>query len=442
MASTEYTNVDCQSVSDLQALLWGVGLKDEVFSRWTQGLVFSDDEATALIQYEGGPCAVIAPVQAYLLKRILFSPTAKPSITDVTGEEASEFLFEALLEMVSQVAQENYTLVCMDDCDLEAHTSAADSQETGQRSPKRRKLDQETFHAKLKCIKCTEENHLRISLKKLFHQYQGDYGVLLYLYSILLTKGIQQVKNEVEDPSEALIDGTYGHGSQSLINLLLTGKAISNVWDNDKDVSGLRLQGIKKQSPVGFLTLLEHLRYCEVGWFLKNPKYPIWILGSETHLTVLFTKEQSLVTQESPELNAKHIFSRYDPEGNGFISTSMLDEVLSALDLVSEKEYVDIMKTKLDAENLGIITQHSFMQEFFPGQVIQDVPRNFTLFHYNGLARSCSHGKVVYQEASVRLEDELEVQIVTDTSPVKCCLQTKWPTIELTWKSGYTPSLN
>ena len=27
--------------------------------------------------------------------------------------------------------------------------------------------------------------------------------------------------------------------SQSLINLLLTGKAVSNVWDNDKDVEGL-----------------------------------------------------------------------------------------------------------------------------------------------------------------------------------------------------------
>ena len=27
--------------------------------------------------------------------------------------------------------------------------------------------------------------------------------------------------------------------SQSLINLLLSGKAVTNVWDNDKDISGL-----------------------------------------------------------------------------------------------------------------------------------------------------------------------------------------------------------
>lgn len=37
------------------------------------GFVFSEDEPTALVQEEGGPCAVIAPVQAFLLKNILFS---------------------------------------------------------------------------------------------------------------------------------------------------------------------------------------------------------------------------------------------------------------------------------------------------------------------------------------------------------------------------------
>lgn len=36
-----------------------------------------------------------------------------------------------------------------------------------------------------------------------------------------------------------MIDPIHGHGSQSLINLLITGKAVSNVWDNDKDISGL-----------------------------------------------------------------------------------------------------------------------------------------------------------------------------------------------------------
>jgi len=47
----------------------------------------------------------------------------------------------------------------------------------------------------------------------------------------------------------------------------------------------LELPGIEKQSEVGFMTLLEHLRYCSVGTYLKNPCNPIWVLGSDTHLT-------------------------------------------------------------------------------------------------------------------------------------------------------------
>ena len=34
------------------------------------GFVFSPDEPSALVQYEGGPCSVIAPVQAHIFKNI------------------------------------------------------------------------------------------------------------------------------------------------------------------------------------------------------------------------------------------------------------------------------------------------------------------------------------------------------------------------------------
>ena len=58
-------------------------------------------------------------------------------------------------------------------------------------------------------------------------------------YTFSLFQGVEQIKNEVLDPGERLIDPLYGHGNQSLINLLMTGRAVSNVWDNDKDLSGL-----------------------------------------------------------------------------------------------------------------------------------------------------------------------------------------------------------
>jgi hypothetical protein len=35
------------------------------------GFCFSEDEPTALVQFEGGPCAVLAPMQAYIIKNIV-----------------------------------------------------------------------------------------------------------------------------------------------------------------------------------------------------------------------------------------------------------------------------------------------------------------------------------------------------------------------------------
>lgn len=56
---------------------------------------------------------------------------------------------------------------------------------------------------------------------------------------------------------------------------------------------------------------------------------------------------------------------------------------------------VEIMKKKLDSDSLGIILLSAFMDEFFPEETVS-VPDTFTLFHYNGLPRSCPNNKVPY----------------------------------------------
>ncbi|RMC04944.1 hypothetical protein DUI87_18121 [Hirundo rustica rustica] len=340
---------------ELVHLVWGKkagprGLADTIFCRWAQGFVFSDSESTALEQFEGGPCAVIAPVQ-----------------------------------------------------------------------------------------------------------------------------GIENIKNEIEDATEPLIDPVYGHGSQSLINLLLTGHAVSNVWDGDRECSGMKLLGIHKQATVGFLTLMESLRYCKVGSYLKSPKFPIWILGSETHLTVFFAKttflllwviameyymaqlgilpvpdsfqavnelmDMALVAPEAPSEQARRVFQTYDPEDNGFIPDTLLEDVMKALDLVSDPEYVNLMKTKLDPEGLGIILLGPFLQEFFPEQDSR-VSESFTVYHYNGLKQSNYNEKVMYVEGTAVVMGFEEPMLQTDDTPVKRCLQTKWPYIELLWTTDRSPSLN
>lgn len=48
---------------------------------------------------------------------------------------------------------------------------------------------------------------------------------------------------------------------------------------------------------------------------------------------------------------------------------------------------MDIMRKRLDPENLGIILLNAFMDEFFPEEK-RSVPDTFDLLHYNGIPGS------------------------------------------------------
>uniref|UniRef100_A0AAY4BZ22 Ubiquitin carboxyl-terminal hydrolase MINDY n=1 Tax=Denticeps clupeoides TaxID=299321 RepID=A0AAY4BZ22_9TELE len=362
-------------------LVWGrqtgAGAAPSPFRRWSQGFVFSETERTALEQFEGGPCAVIAPVQAFVLKNLLFN-AENANWREISEEEQKSLLCSTLSELLESACQSQahtFSLAAWSrrkNADV-AVENADPSQPEPSRSTEQHTPGESRSHSDAKQT-VSSVCELREVVLSLYDSWRNKFGVLLFLYSVILTKGIENIRNEIEDPSETLIEPVFGHGSQSLINLLLSGRAASNVWDGDRECSGMRLKGIHEQASVGFLTLMESLRYCKVsnmvwGRSSNPPNIPSWILGSETHLSVFFTKELALVAPESPSEQARRVFQTYDPEDKGFIPGTLLEDVMKALDLVSEPEYVNLMKSKLDPEGLGIVLLGPFLVEFFPDQV-------------------------------------------------------------------------
>ncbi|XP_068179470.1 ubiquitin carboxyl-terminal hydrolase MINDY-3 [Antennarius striatus] len=453
---------------DVVELVWGRpssgGVSTAIFRRWTQGFVFSANEHTALEQFEGGPCAVIVPVQAFLLKNILFGRESC-SWRQMSEEEQKAALCSTLSEILESACASPSTGFCLvtwakgqnphssihtkTQTQSHSQTQTQDTPEAESSQPPQEEQPTalaaedgfDRFHSVLHKRTVTSVSGLREEVLSLYHTWRGCCGVLLFLYSVILTKGIENIRNEIQDTMEPLIDPVHGHGSQSLVNLLVTGHAVSNVWDGDRECSGMKLHGINKQASVGFLTLMESLRYCKVGAFFKSPKFPIWILGSETHLSVFFTKEMSLVGPEPPSEQARRVFQSFDPEDNGFIPESLLEDVMKALDLVSEPEYVSLVKSKLDPESLGIILLGPFLLEFFPDQD-SGIPDSFPIYHYNGLKQSNHNERVEYVEGTAFVLGFEDPMVRTDDTPVKRCLQTKWPYIELLWTTDRSPSLN
>jgi hypothetical protein len=222
---------------------------------------------------------------------------------------------------------------------------------------------------------------------------------------------------------------------------MLTGKAVQHVFDKEQDIGGMKLKGIDHQSDIGFLTLMEQMRYCTVGSFFKSPKYPIWVLASETHLTVLFSNEKSLVSPETAAEHARRIFNQYDTENTGFIPSAVLQDILSALGLESDSGYVEIMKRKLDPDSTTIILLSDFMYEFFP-ENNKSTPDTFDLYHYNGIPNSNENHKVLYSQGKAILLESHTSDMYCSSNSMLTCLQTKWPNIEVNWNQNRIPSLN
>ncbi|EDV91699.1 ubiquitin carboxyl-terminal hydrolase MINDY-3 homolog [Drosophila grimshawi] len=480
---------DMRELREIKQLVWGASVREDVFKRWSQGFEFSDVEPSALVQKQGGPCAVIAPVQAYLLKIIIVDMPGI-QLTKLTSEKCQKLLIEALCNILKNCRAPRFKIVTLQRRStkerrltpptvadaIEAATEAEESTGTGIDadaastaaatsivSPtadptaaaaaaagssknalgtgNRLNLDltPEQFHERLHTLHFEHVADVARHYLDNYSQLSNTYGVLLFMYSVFLTKGTELVTADISDLSEPQIHSTYGYGAQSLINLMLTGRAVAHVWDNEQDVGGLKLRGICEQSDIGFITLMEQMRYCTVGSFFKNPRYPVWVMGSDTHLTVLFSNEKRLVSPETASETGRRIFKSYDPEGNNFISSTLLRDVLAALNLVSEPGYVNFMQKRLDPENLGIILLNGFMDEFFPLER-RSTPDTFDLLHYNGIPGSNDSNKVRYYCGSaILLEGDLKS--ICTSNPMVTCLQTKWPNIEVNWHE-YLPSLN
>ncbi|KAK9817208.1 hypothetical protein WJX72_011077 [[Myrmecia] bisecta] len=125
----------------------------------------------------------------------------------------------------------------------------------------------------LACSSTPPEAHQTVALcatvlwqavRALLPQYmQADgYGLLLLLFSVVLSHSVRQIQAERDEPESALI-ARHGYCSPDLVNLLLTGRAAANCFNGDWQLDGKVYRGIPARSHLGLLTLLEHCRYVE-----------------------------------------------------------------------------------------------------------------------------------------------------------------------------------
>lgn len=152
--------------SELKALLellWGnSGDYDDAFRLWSQGFVFSESEPSALSQRCGGPCGVLAPTQAYLLKTLL-AESSIATFADLTAEKCKALLVTALCQILTKCRsnKNTYYVITLKDLSKSTGCSTSVASEEEPVISLDDELDPTTFHNLLVIIEMNDIEHVK-----------------------------------------------------------------------------------------------------------------------------------------------------------------------------------------------------------------------------------------------------------------------------------------
>ncbi|XP_076894283.1 uncharacterized protein LOC143546508 [Bidens hawaiensis] len=414
----------------LFSMVFGDEVSKGILAQWcNQGIRFSPDEETSmgLVQHEGGPCGVLAAIQAFVLKYLLFFPqdlvkdgSKTPIIsvskrlqdtqnftTNIFGSLTEDTKSRALVRSMGEILflcgnNNSATIASLRALDHEIGGKDESSKdEIIARSLDGLSIESgDDLQKALKVSTFTSLSSAMQRLEELIPVFRSRMGALLFLLSALLSRGLETIQADRDDPTQPLVTAPFGHASQEIVNLLLSGMAVANVFDGKIDLGdGMFVKGILTPVEVGFLTLLESLNFCKVGQSLKSPKWPIWVVGSESHYTVLFALDPNVQAEnefEGRETTIRRAFDAQDQSGGGgFISVEGFHQVLKDA------------KVNLPVDQVNHLCSSGFIvwNEFW--QVLLDLDKSsgglkdstglmgkkvFDLYHFNGIAKSVLGG--------------------------------------------------
>ncbi|XP_024902614.1 probable ubiquitin carboxyl-terminal hydrolase MINDY-4 isoform X6 [Pteropus alecto] len=327
--------IDLSVAKDIKTLLFGSSFCCFNEEWKLQSFSFSDAASLkyGIVQNKGGPCGVLAAVQGCVLQKLLFEGDSRADCArqlQPSNTHRTHCLALAIADIVWRAGGHRRAVVTL-------------ASGTQQFSPTGKyKADGVLETLVLYTLTCYEE--LVTFLQQSVHQFEvGPYGCILLTLSAILSRSTELVRQDFDVPTSHLI-GAHGYCTQELVNLLLTGKASSNTFNDVVELDSgngdvTLLKGIAARSDVGFLSLFEHYNVCQlprasakkhhklgglkqqklivrqfwstgwfsqpkskikVGCFLKTPRFPIWVVCSESHFSVLFSLTVD-TTQTVPE---------------------------------------------------------------------------------------------------------------------------------------------
>ncbi|XP_076349458.1 inactive ubiquitin carboxyl-terminal hydrolase MINDY-4B-like [Tachypleus tridentatus] len=255
-----------------------------------------------LVTSKNNPGSVIMCVQAYVLKHLLFNNKDVPSGSTRDRdplrpyrERQQQTLGLALSDIIWQAGTENSCCtVCLPG--VQAHVER-DLNYTPDGFTE--KINLYEFHRKEDVVSFLTK------YLNMFQQGTGS-GVMLLLYSVILSRGITRVQEDLNGEYTELLTPVY-EATQAIVTLVLTGKATPYLHNGvirslDEENTVKEHVGLMSRSDVGFLVWNRNDESSkQLGSRFKTPTFPIWVTHSQNKYGVLFHTRRDLTRDHRAE---------------------------------------------------------------------------------------------------------------------------------------------
>ncbi|KAF2368051.1 protein of unknown function DUF4205 [Trinorchestia longiramus] len=266
-----------------------------------------------LVQKKGGPCGVLACIQAHMMKCLMFGSLASPHTSPASPlrPSSSEWgwaLTVALTEIIWRAGSGQHAVIALPNMfpQFTDHGIGRYSMDGVTET-----LTFHTYTSQAQLLQSLEK-HLAVFTR------QDSPACVLLLYSVMLTRGLEAMLEDMDSVGVNLINN-HGYASQEVVNLMLTGHASTNTFDGDTTLGDdvpsrkisintedainqvltrMTLRGVHQRADIGLLSLFEHYGSYKVGQHLKTPVYPVWVVCSESHYSCLFSRNPSVTSNE------------------------------------------------------------------------------------------------------------------------------------------------
>ncbi|XP_039245896.1 inactive ubiquitin carboxyl-terminal hydrolase MINDY-4B [Pipra filicauda] len=240
------------------------------------------DLAYALQAGKGGTRAVLMAVQAHIITYLLFTRDTEYTHLDrlcrIGQREQGQALAVALAETLWAAGGGGRAVVCLTTtagttmpragCRADAFTDRIWLFEFSEKA-----AAQEFISHHVNCFRC-----------------EGNHGVILFLYSLLFSRTLERVQEDLGDTAP-LLNVSSGNVTctEAVLSLLLTGRA------SPRELGGGAGEARGQRGPVGFLRW-ERAAELQVSPALRTPRLPVWLCGVPGRHGVLFGTDPRLLS--------------------------------------------------------------------------------------------------------------------------------------------------